>query len=319
MTKTESGKKTIYSAPGKIYLCGEHAVVYGEPAIACAIDLRATARVSSICKKRYVIKSSLGISGGLESKKHIYAAKCIEKLKGYIPKGVEVEIESEIPAGSGLGSSAATIIATLSALNDHFGTGYSLEEIAKLGHKIEKEVQGAASPTDTFASAMGGMVFVPEMKRIELPEIYVVIGNTGKFSSTKKMVLSVKNLKNEYAEIVSPILESVGNISREVEKLIKRKDYQKIGKLMDINQGLLDSFGIGTEELSKLIWTSRKAGAWGSKITGAGGGGCMIAIAKKHNLIKIAEAIEKAGGKSIITKTTNNGVKNNQRHHNQNG
>lgn len=310
MTKTESGKRTIYSAPGKIYLCGEHAVVYNEPAIACAIDLRATAKVRSLCEKRYVIKSSMGVSKRLKSKKHIYAAKCIEKLKKYIPKGVEIEIESEIPVGSGLGSSAATVIATLAALNDHFKIGYSLEEIAKIGHKIEKEVQrGLASPTDTFASTTGGVVFVPEMKTIELPEIYVAIGNTGKFSSTKKMVSSVKNLKNEYAEIVNRILESAGNISREVEKLIKREDYQKIGKLMNINQGLLDSLGVGTEELSKLIWVSRKSGAWGAKITGAGGGGCMIAITEKRGLMKIAKAIEKAGGESITTKTTNDGVK----------
>ncbi len=309
MTKTEGGKKTIYSAPGKIYLCGEHAVVYNEPAIACAIDLRATAKVSSLPEKRYVIKSSMGVSEGLESKKHIYVAKCIEKLKKYIPKGVEIEIESEIPIGSGLGSSAATVIATLSALNDHFRIGHSLEKIAELGHKIEKEIQGLASPTDTFASAMGGAVFVPEMKKVELPEIYVVIGNTGKFSSTKKMVSSVENLKNEYAEIVNPILENIGNVSREVEKLIEREDYQKIGQLMNINQGLLDSLGVGTEELSRLIWASRKAGALGSKVTGAGGGGCMIVIAKEHNLMEIAEAIKKAGGEPIITKTTNDGVK----------
>lgn len=309
MTKTESSKKTIYSAPGKIYLCGEHAVVYNEPAIACAINLRATAKVRSLREKRYVIKSSMGVSNGLESKKHVYVANCIEKLKKYIPKGVKIEIESEIPVGSGLGSSAATVIATLSSLNDHFGIGYSLEEIAKLGHKIEKEIQGAASPTDTFASAMGGAVFIPEMKKIELPEIYVVIGNTGKFSSTKKMVSSVKNLKNEYVEIVSPILDGIGNISRKAEKLIGEKDYQKIGKLMNINQGLLDSLGVGTEELSELIWTSRKAGAWGAKITGAGGGGCIIAITEKHSLMEIARAIEKAGGESIITKTTNDGVK----------
>ena len=121
----------LCSAPGKIYLFGEHAVVYGETAIACAVELRT--RVRAEINDSIVIQSQLGRTG-IDFEKHPYISSVIEKIRRIVPvKGVSLDIDSDIPVGSGLGSSAAVTIASIGALNELFGCGLSHNEIAKLG------------------------------------------------------------------------------------------------------------------------------------------------------------------------------------------
>jgi mevalonate kinase len=295
---------TTCSAPGKIYFFGEHAVVYGEKAIACAVDLRT--QVSVLPARDTIICSSLGTTG-MDNEKHPYVSQCIKEMEPYIPDGVRIDIASDIPAGSGLGSSAAVTVAALYALSIRFQTGHNPEEIAAMGHAIERKVQGTASPTDTFVSTMGGTFLVPERRKLTLPECSLVIGNTGKFSSTGELVENVKNLKEAYPETIIPVIRAIGCLSNYGEPLINCQDYLSLGRLMDVNHGLLDSLGVGSEELSRLVWASRRAGAWGAKTTGAGGGGCMVAITNQPDAV--AKAIESAGGQALITKATSLGVR----------
>ncbi|MDP2767748.1 MAG: mevalonate kinase, partial [Candidatus Methanoperedens sp.] len=264
---------TTCSAPGKIYLFGEHAVVYGEPAIACAVELRT--RVSARKSEAITISSDIG-NTGLDFEVHPYVSSAIKKLGS---PGVSIEITSDIPVGSGLGSSAAVTIATLAAINIEFGLGYENEELARMGHEIEKEVQGAASPTDTFVSTTGGVVTIPSRKRLNLLDCGVVIGNTNKGASPKKtakLVKQVAMLKEEYPDAINPIIKTIGSFARQGEVLVSQKDYTSLGKLMNVNHGLLDALGVCTMKLSTLVYAARNAGAYGAKLTGAGGGGCMV-------------------------------------------
>lgn len=294
---------TTCSAPGKIYFFGEHAVVYGKAAIACAVDLRT--RVSVRDAHDIMIRSSIGTTG-LDTEKHPYVTRCLMEMEQYISDGVDITIDSDLPPGSGLGSSAAVTIATLYALDIHFDLGFSLQDIAALGHAIEGKVQGAASPTDTFVSTMGGAVMLPDRQQLALPECSIVIGNTGRFSSTRELVARVRNLKETYPLTIEPVLDAIGSLSYYGETLINHKEYPGLGLLMNINHGLLDVLGAGCEELSTLVWASRKAGAWGAKTTGAGGGGCMVAITDRPE--DVASSIKAAGGQAIITRTTAEGV-----------
>lgn len=295
---------TTCSAPGKIYLFGEHAVVYGEPAIACAIELR-----TRVCaKKSDLIKISSDIGKtALDFEVHPYVSSAIKKLDS---PHVAIEIISDIPVGSGLGSSAAVTIATLAAINIEFGLGYEKEELARMGHEIEKEVQGAASPTDTFVSTFGGVVEIPSRKRLELLDCGIVVGNTNKGASPKKtakLVKQVAQLKEEYPEMINPIIKTIGSFAEKGRKMVSKKDYVSLGKLMNVNHGLLDALGVCTMELSALVYAARNAGAYGAKLTGAGGGGCMVALTDSPR--DVAAAIEKAGGQAIITRFTSLGVK----------
>lgn len=295
------------SAPGKIYLFGEHAVVYGESAICCAVDLRT--RVKAEISDTIRISSVLGDTG-IDYGKYPYVSTVIEKMSEIADiKGVNLHIESNIPVGSGLGSSAAVTIATIQALNMLFGYGLQLEDIASLGHSIERKIQGAASPTDTYVSTMGGVIMVPMKKKLDLIDCGIVIGNTGRFSSTRQLVSNVALLKKHYPEIIDPILSTIGKISITGEELVIKKEYESIGNLMNINQGLLDAIGVSSSELANLIYAARNSGAYSAKITGAGGGGCMVALTSPSDVVKIASAISQAGGEAIITKVTEHGVK----------
>ncbi|MDI9395840.1 MAG: mevalonate kinase [Euryarchaeota archaeon] len=295
------------SAPGKIYLFGEHAVVYGENAIACAVDLRT--RVRAELNDSIVIQSQIGRTG-LDFEKHPYVSSAIEKMRNFAPiKGIFLNVDSDIPVSSGLGSSAAVTIASIGALNELFGCGLSLEEIAKLGHEIEINVQGAASPTDTYVSTFGGVVTIPERRKLKVPDCGIVIGDTGVFSSTKELVSNVRQLRESYPELIEPLMASIGKISKIGEDLVISGDYASIGRLMNVNQGLLDAIGVNILELSQLIYSARAAGAFGAKITGAGGGGCMVALTAAQKCTRVAEAIARAGGKVTITKPTEQGLK----------
>ncbi len=291
------------TAPGKIYLFGEHAVVYGEPAIACAIDIRT--RVSAKKSDTIAISSCIGTTA-LDFEAHPYVSAAIEKLGSM---NVSICITSDLPVGSGLGSSAAVTVATLAAINLEFGLGYDSEELAKMGHEIEKEVQGSASPTDTFVSTFGGVVEIPSRRRLELLDCGIVIGNTNKGASAKKtarLVRYVATLKEEYPDMIDPIIKTIGSFAKQGEVLIFKKDYSSLGKLMNMNHGLLDALGVSTVELSSLVYAARSAGAYGAKLTGAGGGGCMFALTDSPQ--DVASAIERAGGQAIITRFTQQGV-----------
>ncbi|MDK2892795.1 mevalonate kinase [Methanohalophilus sp.] len=295
------------SAPGKIYLFGEHAVVYGESAICCAIDIRARITVEEY--DSVLIESSLG-STGIDYSIHPYVSEVLDKVYTMSSfEGVKVHVESDIPIGSGLGSSAAVTVATLKGLDSLLGLNLSLEDIASIGHEIEIKVQGAASPTDTYVCTMGGTVMLPQRKHLDLLDCGVVIGNTNIFSSTKELVSNVSTLKNNYPELILPIFSTIGKAALRGELLLAEKDYEEVGKLMDINQGLLDSIGVNCSELSRLIYAARDAGAFGAKITGAGGGGCMVAIADTDKVDDVSLAISEAGGVPLVTKSTGQGVR----------
>jgi len=104
-------------------------------------------------------------------------------------------------------------------------------------------------------------------------------------------------------------MASIGKISRIGETLVLSGDYSSIGRLMNVNQGLLDALGVNILELSQLIYSARAAGAFGAKITGAGGGGCMVALTAPQKCTQVAEAIASAGGKVTVTKPTEQGLK----------
>lgn len=291
------------TAPGKIYLFGEHAVVYGESAIACAVELRTRVKVKRSSK--ISISSDIGTTG-LDFEVHPYVSAAIQKMG---TPGVSVEISSDIPVGSGLGSSAAVTVATLGALNIECAHGYGKEKIALMAHEIEKEVQGAASPTDTFVSTFGGAIEIPSRKKLDLLECGVVIGNTCKGASPKKtanLVKQVAILKEEFPDSIDPIIKTIGSFAKHGQIMLALKKYGELGRLMNVNHGLLDAIGVGTLELSALVYAARNAGAYGAKITGAGGGGCMVALTDSQD--EVAQAIENAGGKAIITRFTKEGV-----------
>ncbi|OPY30165.1 MAG: Mevalonate kinase [Methanocella sp. PtaU1.Bin125] len=294
-----------FSAPGKVFLFGEHAVVYGKKAVACAIDLRTTVEITRSGKGIHIQSAFKD-----DPDKNQYIKTAIKKFQvRHDVSDINIKVTSQIPVASGLGSSAAVTVATIAALNEEYQAGMTRDEIAFMGYQTELEVQGAASPTDTFVSTMGGTVIVPDKRKLPPITCGVVVGHTGISKSTSRMVSRVRTLKGKYPEVIDGIMDCIGNMSARGEALVLKNDYKSIGELMNVNQGLLDAIGVNIPELSLQIHAARSHGAYGAKITGAGGGGCMVAICDPSRCKDIANAIGRSFGDSFITKPTAEGVR----------
>ena len=221
-----------------------------------------------------------------------------------------VYIHSQLPSSSGLGSSAAVTVATLSAISDEFDLGYGKPDIAAMAHSVEKSVQkGRASPTDTYVSTFGGVLLIQgDIKRRLPPEdFHLVIGNTMVSHSTARMVEQVSKFRATDPDIVNPILDAIEAVT--MRSLHVFQDQKALGRYMDINHELLEALGVGHPALTRLVTAARAAGAYGAKITGAGGGGSMVALCPKRSKSKIAGAIEGCDGRAIITTIDNEGAR----------
>ena len=267
-----------------MFLFGEHAVVYGKPGIALAIKPRVFVTVRK--------------SRRPQRAKSPYIDSCFEAM------GVmgSVYINSQIPSSSGLGSSAAVTVATLSAINDEFALGKTREDVANMAFEIEKKVQkGRASPTDTTVSSFGGIVLITGTSRRRLPpeNMYLVIGDSLVSHSTARMVEQVADLKKHNPQIVDPILDAIEGVS--LAAIHHLANHRELGRYMNMNHALLDALGVGHPQLSKLVLAARSAGAFGAKLTGAGGGGCMVALCAKPVRHRVAHAIESCDARAIVT------------------
>ncbi|USS40339.1 mevalonate kinase [Thermococcus aggregans] len=326
--------RVLASAPAKIILFGEHSVVYGKPAIAAAIDLRTYVKAEFNKNGRIRIEAKDIRTPGLTvsfSEDQIYfetdygkAAEVLSYVREAInlvmkeadkQRGVTVSITSQIPVGAGLGSSAAVAVATIGAVSKLFGLELTPEEVAKLGHKVELLVQGASSGIDPTVSAIGGFLYYQKgsFERLPVIELPIVVGYTGSSGSTKELVAKVRKNYEEMPEIIEPILTSMGKLVEKAREVIlaeydREIKFKLLGTLMNINHGLLDALGVSTKSLSDLVYASREAGALGAKITGAGGGGCMYALAPRKQS-EVATAIKIAGGMPMITKISREGLR----------
>ena len=312
---------TTASAPGKVILFGEHAVVSGIPAIGSAIDLRAKVTIEDLPGKMEVKTSNLMLmgfsldlitgevcsSGARNALRYVSAV-----LEEFQAKDMRVIIDSDIPPAAGLGSSAAIVVATLAAINHHKNAGLTREEIASCAHRIEKTVQmGLGSPMDTVLSTFGGYMLVSgTVQRIALPKMELVVGYTEKKHDTRSEVRKVQDMRSTYPDIVEPIFSAIGAISTRAVPLIMDNRLEELGRLMNFNHGLLEALGVGTRELSEMVYAARGAGhALGAKITGAGGGGCMIALPMQDGSGTVITALMQARGKAFLVKTGCDGVR----------
>jgi len=290
------------SAPGKVYLFGEHAVVYGEPAVPCAIELRAQVTVTERSDGLRVHADDLSIdgftveyeNGGSDRPDVDVDDTLVEAGIGYVNEaiaqardaanapdaGFDVTIESEIPLGAGLGSSAAVTVAAIDAATRELGVELSREAIAERAYRVEHAVQdGQASRADTFCSAMGGAVRVEgdDCRQIDAPDLPFVIGYDGGAGDTGALVSGVRELREEY-DFAADTVEAIGDIVRQGERALADREVEEIGDLMDFNHGLLSALGVSSRSLDAMVWAAREAGATGAKLTGAGGGGCIVAL-----------------------------------------
>jgi len=291
------------SAPGKVYLFGEHAVVYGEPAVPCAIDRRARVTVEQRADDHLRVHAedlsldgfTVEYGGTTDADPDVDVSQSlVEAATGYVDAAVEqareaadapsagfdITIESEIPLGAGLGSSAAVTAAGIYAAAAELGVDLTPAEVADRAYRAELAVQeGNASRADTFCSATGGAVRVEgdDCRSLDAPELPFVVGFDGGAGDTGALVAGVRELKDSY-DFAADTVAAIGDLVRNGEAALAAGDRDELGQLMDFNHGLLSALGVSSRSLDAMVWAARDAGALGAKLTGAGGGGCVVAL-----------------------------------------
>jgi len=324
---------TTASAPGKVYLFGEHAVVYGEPAVPCAIERRASVTVEAREDDRLRVSAddlsldgfTVEYSGSSDERPDVdVPTPLIEAAFGYVDAAVEqardaadapeagfnVEIESDIPLGAGLGSSAAVAVAGIAAATTELGCDLDAREVAERAYQVEYDVQaGQASRADTFCSAMGGAVRVEggDCRTLDTPDLPFVVGYDGTSHDTGELVSGVRALKEEY-DFAEDTVAAIGDLVRQGEDALTDGDLAELGRLMNFNHGLLAALGVSGRSLDNMVWAARDGGALGAKLTGAGGGGCIVAL-DDENGTKTALSLTPDCTRAFRAELAQNGVR----------
>lgn len=317
------------SAPAKVILFGEHFVVYDRLAVVMAIDRRVHVTVKPRSDGKIVIGSDvLGCLGafapdgdyrpikephGEARLRPIYMiAKSILASSGR-HTGLDILVESTVPIAVGLGSSAAVTVASAAAISSLLELNISKDEIFRMAFEAEKMIHGNPSGIDPAVSTYGGFIAYRRgegVRRLDVDvDLPLVVGNTCIERSTGEMVSLVSRIRNLYPNIIDRIMDVGEEVAKSAIRALENGDINVIGNLMNINHALLCAIGVSNEAIERLIGAARMAGAIGAKLTGAGGGGCIIALSPPGNLRRVAEAVANAGGESFITNRSLEGVR----------
>jgi len=289
--------KSVASAPGKIILFGEHFVVYGMKAMLCSIDKRITATSQFIDEKVIRIRSSLG-----ESEISIDSSNSLEKVQqkfmkpffyvaqkaikeNSVKNGIELVIESEIPSGVGLGSSSAACVAATASINGLF-CKLSKNDVMKIAVQAERTIFEQNSGADSSVSTFGGLVSYDLKNGFEdiasRNDLSFIISNSAQVHNTQDVVRQVRNFKEKNDDLFNKLCKLEIDIVNNAMSSLKENDLNKLGLLMLENHNVLKQIGVSTEKIDLLVQEAKKT-SYGAKITGAGGGGCIISLVDDSN------------------------------------
>lgn len=273
---------------GKVILLGEHAVVHGCPAIAVGIERGVHAEASPATQDLLRLSPwNLEIRpdpAGPEPLQRAFEAA----LESYPERPtVEVNATVELPAGAGLGCSAAIGVAVLDAIDEAIGMKRSRTELAEAALVWEQVFHGNPSGIDNTISAVGGVALYRRGEPLEPlrsnKPLSLVVGYSGEPSSTKEMVALVARQLEDDPERVTKTFEGIEVLVRNAKLAIEVGDLIALGQLLDLNHTILSSLMLCTTKVDAMCQAAREAGALGAKMTGAGGGGCMFALAPKSD------------------------------------
>ncbi|MDL1910435.1 mevalonate kinase [Chloroflexi bacterium CFX6] len=325
---------TTASAPGKIILFGEHAVVYGRPALAVPVtQVHADVEVA-VSDRPGIWISAPGIDlhaelNSLPSDHPIAAVihnflflsrvphpqPLSQRERGGKVPNLEITIASTIPVASGLGSGAAVTVALLRALSSHLHYAMTNEEINAFAYEIEKLHHGTPSGIDNTVVTYAKPVYFVKGQPIEILQVgkpfTIVIGDTGLPAPTKESVGDVRKLWEVDKSKWENMFDQVGEIAKQARNALKSgkpalsavEGWKELGGLMNDNHALLQEMTVSSPELDRLVSAARNAGALGAKLSGGGRGGNMIALVDFEKAEAVASALTSAGAKRTLITT----------------
>ncbi len=302
------------SAPGKIILFGEHAVVYGRPAIAAPVpQVRAKAIIMAEPRSPRgqvrLIAPDIGLDATLASLSEdhplaVVIQKAVNALHiAHLP-ACSIQITSTIPMAGGMGSGAAVSVAVLRALAAFLGQPLSDEQLSDLVYEAELIYHGSPSGIDNAVVTFARLLYFVKGKPPEflkaIKPFTLIIGSTGVESRTSMAVGEVRNTRKSRYEEFEHIFDVIGSLAVSGRKAIETGNVEALGPLMNENQDLLAQIGVSSPELDALVETARAAGALGAKLSGAGRGGSMIALVTSETSLMVDRALHDAGAAGTI-------------------
>lgn len=287
---------------------GEHAVVYGQPAI--ALPFSAVEVVAQVREQGDSLTVSCQFYEGLvhqmpkvwESLKHAIRFS-LYRIGAPTDPAIHVEISSTIPAERGMGSSAAVAVAVARALFAYYDQPLTDEELWDIVQSSEKIAHGNPSGVDAATTSGKQPVFFIRNQPIEpvvlALDAYLVVADTGRTGNTLEAIESVASLMKEGPEALL-LVEALGECSHQARQALARNEAGLLGDVMNQAHTYLQRLGVSDEALDHLVKVARQAGALGAKLTGGGRGGCMIALTQTAQEAKaVAAALQAAGAREI--------------------
>jgi mevalonate kinase len=313
---------TTATAPAKIILFGEHAVVYGRPAIAVPVlEVKARAVVKAAPRAApgtvLIQAPALGLAASLKELPSEHplgtavrlALKSIDILN---PPALSIRVTSSIPIAAGMGSGAAVTVAVLRALSSFLGKPLSDQSVCALAYQVEELYHGTPSGIDNTTITYAHPVYFIKGQPIQTLQVSrpftIVIGDTGIPSPTSFSVADVRRAWEAEPGRYEALFDAIGSLTGEARQAIEMGHASELGPLMNDNQEHLEEMGVSSPELEDLIQAARSAGALGAKLSGGGRGGNMIALATTENATHIERALKEAGAKyTLITQVRSDG------------
>jgi mevalonate kinase len=305
------------SAPGKIILFGEHAVVYGRPAIAIPVtQVKAKALLTPDIRGDAVriLAPEIDLDANLTELDPLHPLAvaiqlvCTTLEVPCLP-ACTLKVTSTIPVAGGLGSGAAVSVAVIRALAAFLGQPLPDERVCALAYEIEKIHHGTPSGIDNTVIAYARPAYFVKGQPIERLTVArsftLVIADTGIASPTSIAVGDVRKAWQNDPTHYEALFNSAAAIAQSARRIIEEGAIELLGPLMDTNHGLLRQMGVSCNELDNLVAAAREAGAWGAKLSGGGRGGNLIALASPENAERIAQALTKSGAtRTLITEVS---------------
>ncbi len=300
------------SAPGKLMLMGEHAVVYGYPCIVTAVSERLSVSIEETQDEKITIDAPQ-----VKDTRFVDQA-IIEGCKAWniTHHGLRLTTHSNFSNCYGFGSSSAVTVATLYAIATLFKQSLDTKMLFDLAYQTVLAIQGVGSGFDIAAAIYGGTIVYTKGGKIldQLAwdlnnDVSLVVGYTGMKADTPTIVKEIAKKKEEQPERVNRIFEAIAKLVMQAKTAGDKKDWETVGKFMNFNQEYLRDLGVSTEKLEVMIHAANKAGAYGAKLSGAGGGDCMIALTLTEKKKIIEQAIISVGGIVVPVSIHTEGVR----------
>lgn len=308
---------TSASAPGKAILLGEHAVVYGKPALAIPVSqLRVDVSIESFrCPANEiwidspVIRLYKNVKDlPMDNPLRMAVDLTIEECKNRQFPGLMIRINSALPIGGGMGSGAAVSCALIRALSGYLdGSSLPLETINRLAFEVEKIHHGNPSGVDNTVITYEQPIYFrrgTRMEKVSVKEpIHLVIADTGINSATSSMVGGVRKRYEQNKEGYQRIFDSIETLVNNARKAIESGDIGLLAEMMNENHQLLQSLEVSSFSLDRLVKTARSSGALAAKLIGAGGGGNMIALCVADTTRQVSQALNSVGAVRVFSFT----------------